>query len=142
MRQIEDGVLKILVIDADAESCGRLKTYVEQALPGCLIAEAGSTEQALKQVSSGNWHLVVIDPTIDNFQGIELLPTLKSMTTARVLVFSYYTNAHYLLEVLRAGADGYVSKNVHLEELVAALRVLAAGKRYLSPLVIKRLGLE
>jgi len=139
---MEDGDLKILIIDEDAESCRCLKAFVKQALPNCSIMEAATAEQALEQISTSRWHLVVIDPNLNNLQGFDLLPVLKSQTSARVLVFSCYPDAYCVLRALRSGADGYASKEGHPEELVTALRVLAAGKRYLSPLVIKQLGFD
>jgi DNA-binding NarL/FixJ family response regulator len=52
-----------------------------------------------------------------------------------ILILSGHSEAHYAMDLIRHGADGYLSKECHLSEIVAAIRTIAVGRRYVCPSV-------
>lgn len=78
--------------------------------------------------------MVLIDISMPRVSGIEATHLIKERNPAtRVLILTMYDNEEYLHQMVRAGANGYVLKNADKKELFAAVRAVAAGKRFFSP---------
>ena len=78
--------------------------------------------------------VVLIDISMPKVSGIEATQLIKKRNSAtKVLILTIHDNEEYLHQMVRAGADGYVLKNADKKELFAAVRTVAAGKRFFSP---------
>ena len=78
--------------------------------------------------------LLILDLWMGDNDGIDLLRRIhEEWPSIRVLVYSMNEESSYGMRALRAGAAGYLMKSHGLDELLVALRVIAAGERYLSP---------
>jgi len=98
-----------------------------------VIIEAASSQQALMLFRAEHPDLVLLDLNLPGFGGLELLRRFLILEpNARVLVFSMHANPIYVAKALDAGARGYVSKGAPAEELVEAVKIVAAGGRYLE----------
>ncbi len=109
-----------------------LRLIVESELPGCRVAEAGNALETLAQLQTQRWDLLVLDLGLPDRDGLGLLREIKALWDVKVLVFSVYPERFFAVRAMRAGADGYVSKEGLEEELRTALRAVAAGRRYFS----------
>jgi two-component system invasion response regulator UvrY len=107
----------------------------------CLEAEPGITE--IGEVSTGagvldllrvsRWDLLLLDIHMPGRNGIDILrDVLRFYPQSRVLVMSGLSEAQYAKVVIREGAKGYLCKTGDLAELVRAVRVVLAGRRYIS----------
>ena len=97
------------------------------------IAEAGSAEQAYAAFVRQPVDLCVTDLSLPGTGGLELLHRILARDNkAKVLVFSMYDSAHLVRRTLDAGARGFVSKQAAPEDLVAAVRAVHGGQRFLS----------
>lgn len=86
------------------------------------IVEIGSAEEAISQVRTAAWDLVILDLNLPDMPGLELLRALKSLQPAiAVLVLSIYDEEHYAARALRAGAIGYLTKKSGPEQLRATI---------------------
>lgn len=86
------------------------------------IVETGSAEEAISQVRTAAWDLVILDLNLPDMPGLELLRVLKSLRpTIAVLVLSIYAEEHYAARALRAGATGYLTKKSGPEQLRATI---------------------
>lgn len=84
--------------------------------------------------------VVLMDLSMPGMNGIEATAQIKRrLPEIRVLALTAYKTDEYVREALRAGADGYILKDASYDELVAALRSVVGGKRYLSPEVSTQL---
>ncbi len=77
--------------------------------------------------------IIVLDINLNGSSGLELLQRLKSENKAtRIVMFTMYSEAGYVSRALRGGASGYVSKSAPADELVTAVKRVAAGQRYVD----------
>jgi len=100
-----------------------------------VLAEAGSSRQTLKLVRELSPHVVVMDISMPDLQGVETIKQLQSQAPrVKVIALSMHSDSLFVLNTLKAGAWGYLLKDCALEELVKAVRTVAvAQKTYLSP---------
>lgn len=98
-----------------------------------VAGEAETARQALDAIATGAYDLLVLDMNLPDRSGLDLLHDLRhSHPALPVLVLSLYTQEHFALRVLRAGAAGYLSKAEAPEKLIDAIRKVLAGGRYVS----------
>jgi len=104
-----------------------------------VVGEAGTGEEAVAAVRRLRPDVVLMDIRMPVLDGIEATRRLTAAGTAtRVLVLTTFDLDEYVFEALRAGACGFLLKDAPAEELVAAIRVVAAGDALLAPGVTRR----
>ncbi len=105
------------------------------------VAEAGNARDAIFEVRKHKPDVVLMDVVLPDRSGIEATPdVLKEAPGAKVLVLSMEDDPSYVREAFAAGASGYVLKEAADTELVAALRQVAAGERYVHPALGARMA--
>lgn len=123
----------MLVDDHDIVRTG-LRSYLETQEGIQVVAEAGSGLEALQRAKECKPDLVVMDITMEGMDGLEATRQLKILfPDCKVLALTIHEDKQYLFEMLLAGASGYVTKQVAADELVNAIRCVAAGNVYLQP---------
>lgn len=96
--------------------------------------EARTGNEVIAEVRGRTWDVVILDLNLPDRAGLEVLSQLRSMAPhLPVLVFSMHRQPSYATRALKAGAAGYVSKDSAREHLVAAIRKVARGERFLTP---------
>ena len=124
--------MKILIIDDHFVVRQGLRRLLSPILD-ISVREAASTRDALIAFREDRPDLVLLDLHLPNSSGLELLKRLiLEDKRARVLVFSMHTEPNYVVDALRAGARGYVSKSAPVEELMTAIRRVADGRPYIE----------
>lgn len=128
-----DEIKLMLVDDHDVVRTG-LKTFLLTQEGIDVIAEANSGETAVELVSSVQPDLIVMDITMENMDGLEATRQIKKVSPeCKVLALTVHTDKQYFFEMLAAGADGYITKQAAADDLVSAIRAVAAGHVYLQP---------
>jgi two-component system invasion response regulator UvrY len=108
-----------------------------------VTGEAADGEEAIAKIRQGDYDVAILDLSMPGRSGLELLSTLRSeRPDLPVLMLSMHPEKHFALRVLKSGAAGYLSKSSPPEELLAAVRRVAAGKRYLSASLAEELALS
>ena len=134
--------MKILVVDDDFE----LRSIVGFALRqgGFLVIEAGDGKEALAAVAAERPALIVLDLNLPGGDGLTLLPQLRVLSAAPVLVLSVRSAEEDVVRALDLGADDYLTKPFSPRTLLARLRALLrrAGSERLEPLVAGDLELD
>ena len=98
-----------------------------------VTGEARSGAEAIDALRGGMFDLVLLDINLDGRSGLEVLATMRRAFPAMpVLMLSMYPEEQYALVAMRAGANGYLPKDVEPAELTTAIRAVAAGGTYLS----------
>ena len=101
--------------------------------PQITCAEAGCGEEALALLSSQSYDLAIVDISMPGMGGMALLENLhRTKSELPVLVLSMYSEDQFALKALRLGAAGYLTKMEADDELITAVSLILAGKRYLS----------
>jgi len=134
---------RVLVADDHA----LLRSGVRQLLesePGIAeIGEAASGRETLEAMRVGTWDLLILDINMPDRSGLDVLRHVRSVhPETRVLVLSGFSERQYALNVLRAGASGYVNKEMAPEELLSAVRTVLHGRRYVTPVLAELLVSE
>ena len=136
-------MIQILIVDDHAILRRGLKEILEREFRDVRIGGAGSAEQALTQLDSENWDLVILDITMPGRSGVDVLRHLKALRPKLpVLVLSMHPEDQYGKRVLKAGASGYMNKESAPEELIKAVRKLLSGGRYVSPTLAETLAVD
>jgi DNA-binding NarL/FixJ family response regulator len=99
-----------------------------------VIAEAKDGKEAVWHAVALQPDLILMDLSLPRVTGIEATLQIKErLPRVRIIALTAFKTEEYVHEALRAGVDGYVMKDVSYEELLAALRSVMAGKKFLSP---------
>lgn len=107
------------------------------------IGEAGSGREVLEQLQRHQWDLLVLDINMPDRSGIDILRQVRTThPSTRVLVLSGFPEKQYAVNVLRAGASGYLNKEMAPEELLVAVRSVLQGRRYVSAALAELLVTE
>ena len=112
--------------------------------PDLLVCgEAESAPQALQAIAATKPHVAIVDLTLKNSSGIELIKSLKQgQPGVAVLVLSMHEEAHYAERALRAGAKGYIMKRETTKKVIGAIRRLLEGKVYVSDTMAETLAAQ
>ena len=107
-----------------------------------VVAEAATSAEAIDAIRQHEIDVAVVDLSMPGRSGPELIGHAKSLRPAmRVLVVTMHDEEPHVTQALRAGADGYATKEIAAAEMNNAIRRLHAGSRYLCPAVAERLAL-
>jgi two-component system response regulator DevR len=132
----------LLVDDHEVVRLG-LKSLLERHPQFDIIGEASSAREALEQVANNHPDVVVMDIRLPGTSGIEACEEITSrFPETRVLMLTSYAEDEMLFSAIRAGASGYVLKQIGGEELVRALEAVARGEALLDPAVTQRVFQE
>jgi two-component system invasion response regulator UvrY len=97
------------------------------------VSEAETGADALAQIDRTFWDIVLLDISLPDMNGIEVLKRLRRKAPrVPVLMFSMYREDQYAVRALKAGAAGYLSKTSNAAEMMNAVRQVAAGRKYVS----------
>jgi two-component system response regulator NreC len=101
-----------------------------------IVGEAGNGREAVELAERLKPDIIVMDVAMPELNGIEATRRLaESVPHARVVALSMHKDSVYVREILRAGARGYLLKDSVADDLVSAVRAVARGEGYLSPVV-------
>jgi DNA-binding NarL/FixJ family response regulator len=108
-----------------------------------VVAEAENGVEAVEAYRLHQPDVVVLDLRMSGQNGIETITRLRiEFGAVRVLVFSNYASGDEVFQAFRAGADGFVVKDMPLERLLDAIRRVFAGEQYLPPEISTRMSLR
>ncbi|MBN2616540.1 MAG: response regulator transcription factor [Bacteroidales bacterium] len=98
-----------------------------------VVGEASDGLQLMRQISQADPDILITDISMPGLSGIEAVKQILSKKKElNVLILSMFDNEDYVLDSIRAGAKGYLPKDVPAEELFLALKTIAGGKEYFS----------
>jgi two-component system response regulator NreC len=132
--------LRVLVVDDHAVVRSGLRKVLEAEPDLEVVGEAGTAERAIFETIALKPDVVLLDVVMPGKSGIEVIPdVLRHGDGAKVVVLSMQDDSRYVREAFAAGASGYVLKEAADAEVVAAVREVAAGGRYVHPSLGARL---
>ena len=124
---------RILLVDDHQIVRAGLAQYIAEHDDLTVAAEAASGDEAIRLIRQEEFDVVILDISMPDKNGIDTLRIIKQLKpTLHVLVLSGYPETHYAVNMLRAGANGYLSKDAAADEMIRAIRIVARGRRYLS----------
>ncbi|MCO6005541.1 response regulator transcription factor [Actinoallomurus purpureus] len=104
-----------------------------------VVAEAADGAEAVAAVTEHRPDVVLLDIRMPRMDGIEAAREICARSPSRVLMLTTFDQDDYVYDALYAGASGFLLKDVRRDDLVHAVRVVAAGESLLAPTVTRRL---
>jgi DNA-binding NarL/FixJ family response regulator len=136
-----NAMIRILIADDHAVVRAGVRQFVADHSDLCVVAEAGTGAEVLEYIRKEELDVVILDISMPGRGGVDTLRSLKRIRpTLPVLILSGLAENLYAVNLLRAGAAGYVSKEAIATQLVAAIRTVAQGRKYISPGVAQMLA--
>ena len=126
-------MIRVAIVDDHAVLRAGLSRFLTDCDDLQVVASCASAREALDWVREGAVDVLLLDIAMPGQTGVDALRAIRSRAVRLpVLVYSSFPSEHYALPLLRQGADGYLNKGCEPEEVVAAIRHLAVGKRYIT----------
>ena len=127
-------MIRAVVVDDHAVVRSGIKLLLDREDDIEVVGEAGSAKDAVFRARALKPDVILLDVVMPGESGIDVLPNLlKESPETKVLVLSMQDDPSYVREAFAAGARGYVLKEAADEEVVAAVREIANGGRYVHP---------
>lgn len=127
-------MIKVLIVDDHDIVREGVKQIVAETTDIQVGGEARTGGEAIAEVRRAKWDVIVLDLNLPDRAGLEILAQFRSLAPhIPVLVFTMHQQPSYATRALKAGAAGYVSKDSARAHLVAAIRKVARGERFLAP---------
>lgn len=124
---------RVLIADDHAVVRTGLKQFLVEDSRIEAVGEAATGRETLEHLRTGRWDLVILDIGMPDRNGLDILQQIRSShSDTRVLVLSGYPERQYALNVLRAGAMGFIDKGAPPDELLRAVHSVLQGRRYVS----------
>lgn len=137
------GMIRVLLADDHAIVRAGLKEILAGTGDITVAGEAASGQEVLARIRGDDYDVAVLDMSMPGRSGLELIRQVKDeKPKLRILVLTMHSEQQYAVRALRAGASGYLTKESAPDELVAAIRRIAAGGAFVSPETAEQLALD
>ena len=133
---------RVFLVDDQALVRAGLRMVIDAQPDMSVVGEAGDGREALERLAVTTVDVVLMDvrmPQLDGVAATRALIERDGDTAPRVLVLTTFDLDEYVFPALRAGASGFLLKNVHPEELLTAIRAVASGDAIVAPTATRRL---
>jgi len=126
-------MIRILIADDHAIVRAGLRQFIAGEHDMEVAGEAQTGAQVIEMVRNGTWDVVLLDISMPDQNGIDTLKRLQQLKPdLPVLILSGFSEKQYAVNMIRAGASGYLNKESAPSELVNAVRAVKQGRKYVS----------
>jgi two-component system, NarL family, invasion response regulator UvrY len=137
------GTIRVLIVDDHATVREGVRRFLADTADLVVAGEASNAQEVFNVIADRACDVVLLDVSLPGRDGLDILQELKRLSPALpVLMFSVHPEYQYAVRAFKTGAAGYLTKNSEPEVLVAALRKVAQGGRYVSPALAEHLAME
>jgi two-component system, NarL family, invasion response regulator UvrY len=134
-------MIRLLIVDDHDVVRMGLKQVFSGRVDMEVAGEARTGEEAIQQVRSKPFDVALVDLSLSDMSGVDVLNRSKAIRPEMaVLIVSGYPEDQYAINLLKAGASGFVAKDAPSENLVSAVVAAAQGRRYVSPRIADKLA--
>jgi DNA-binding NarL/FixJ family response regulator len=132
---------KVFIADDHVFILEGLKKILREESDMVVVGEARSGAETLQRIEKANCDILVLDMALPDRSGLDVLKEAKKrFPRMRILVLSMFPEDAFAVRVLKAGADGYMTKDSAAQELIIALRKVASGRKYVSEALSQKLA--
>jgi two-component system NarL family response regulator len=136
-------VIRVVICDDHALFRRGLRMVLEAEDGMAVVAEAGDGEASIRLVEEHQPDVVLMDVRMPVLSGIEATRVIRErVPAAKVLVLTVSDDEHDLYEAVKAGAAGYLLKEISIDEVAAAIRCVVSGQSLISPSMAAKLLTE
>lgn len=133
--------IRVVLADDQALVRAGFTSLLRRARDIAVVGEASTGDEAVRVVRATRPDLVLMDirmPGLDGIAATERIVSAPELTGSRIIILTTFETDEYVFAALRAGASGFLTKDVEPDDLRRAVRVVAAGEALLSPSVTQR----
>jgi len=135
-------VIRLMIVDDHQIFRQGLQMLLSREAQLSVVAEAGNYAEAIRAAQTHKIDVVVLELSMPGRDGVELIHHLRTIRPEmKILVLSAHTEPAIVGRALRARVNGFVAKQNAVDEMVAALRHIVMGKRYVCPTVAQQIAL-
>jgi DNA-binding NarL/FixJ family response regulator len=132
--------MNFLIADDHAIVRKGLVQLLREEFPSAHITEVNNGVEVYEKVREKVWDVILLDISMPGRNGVEILKQLQADgIKAPVLMLSMHSEDQYAVRVLKAGAMGFLNKETATDELVAAVRKILMGRKYITPSIAEKL---
>ncbi len=133
-------MIRVLIADDHEIVRAGLRQFLAEEPDIDMAGEAASGDEVMAQLRDAEFDVLVLDIAMPDGNGIDVLKQIREqMPDLPVLILSAYPEDQYAINLIRAGASGYLTKESAPEALVKAIRTVSQGRRYVSAAVTELL---
>jgi DNA-binding NarL/FixJ family response regulator len=134
-------VIRVAIVDDHALIRRGLRDSLTEAGDIRVVGEAGDYGELRQLLRETPFDVLLLDINLPGRSGLDVLHSLaEESTRIRVLVLTMYPEDQYAIRALKAGAMGYLNKSADPAQIVAAVRTLHAGRKYITPAIAEALA--
>jgi len=134
-------MIRIIIADDHTIIRAGLKQLIEGAHDMKICGEASDGQKLIHELKKNKYDVIIIDISMPGRNGIEIIKQIRSSgDKTPILALSYYPEDQFAIRVLKAGACGYMNKDVEPQELVEAIYKVARGGTYVSSAIAEKLA--
>lgn len=131
--------MRFLIADDHTIVRRGLRQILLEGFPDAEIEEVPDAEELIKKTIQSDWDIIISDLSMPGRSGLEALQQIKQIKPRiPVLILSIHPEEQYALRVLKAGAAGYLSKDLAPDELVNAVNRVLLGKKYITVTIAEK----
>ncbi len=135
------GKISVLLVDDHMAIRMGLMTALSDAPDMEVVADVECGQDAIRAFRKHRPDIVILDLRMHGLSGVETLRALREESkNARILVFSSFAKGEEIFQAMRAGASGFVLKDMPLDRLLTAIRTVHDGEQYIPPEIAVRVG--
>lgn len=139
-KQTNTRVYSVLIVDDHPVVCRGIRQVLADEQDLSIFGEAANWDTAMRMLKESTPDLAIVDLTLSGGSGLDFIKQARvSHPDVRIVVFSMHDEELYAERCLRAGAQGYVSKEAPAGELLKAIRKVLKGETALSPAMTDRM---
>lgn len=132
---------KFLIADDHPSMRDGVKQILTKQFSEVEFGEAANAIEVFKKIKEIKWDAIILDMDMPGRNGLEVLKQLKDEgNKIPVLMFSMHPQEQVAIRAIKAGASGYLSKDVASAELANAIDTILTGRRYITPSVAEQLA--
>jgi len=136
-----EGPLKVLIIDDHPLVRRGLRETIQEEFSTAEVGQASDSQSGIESVWRENWDVILLDIAMPGRSGLDILKEIKQeRPKTPVLILSTYSEDQFAIRALKSGADGYLTKDVLGQELVAAIKRVLAGGKYIRASLAEKLA--
>lgn len=126
--------IRVLLVDDHTIFRAGLKRLLEEEANMNVVAETSDAGEAIQCLRTGTFDLMLLDINMKGRSGLDILPSIKrEYPELPVIVLSMYPAEQYALRAFKAGASGYIAKDMDPADLIVSVHKVAAGGTYFPP---------